>query len=115
MFALGKFASDTVSPRQGDVFVLFTDGLLEVTNKSGAEFELERITAVLSSRQHETLRALDNKILQAARGFGRTDDDESMAGGEMLISSYHGRRGPPLHWRFYFAHPELSAVLRVSQ
>jgi serine phosphatase RsbU (regulator of sigma subunit) len=54
MFALEKFASDKVSPRQADVFVLFTDGLLEVTNKSDAEFGLEGIKAVL--RQASTRR-----------------------------------------------------------
>lgn len=78
MFAPQEFASDTVSPRQADVFVLFTDGLLEVTNKSGAEFGLEGIKAVLSSSEHETLRALADRILQAARAFGHTDDDESL-------------------------------------
>ena len=60
------------------MFVLFTDGLLEVTNKAGAEFGLEGIKAVLSSSEHETLRALANRILQAARAFGHTNDDESL-------------------------------------
>jgi serine phosphatase RsbU (regulator of sigma subunit) len=31
MFALEEFANDKVSPRPGDVFVLFTDGLPELT------------------------------------------------------------------------------------
>ncbi|HEX8800919.1 MAG TPA: PP2C family protein-serine/threonine phosphatase, partial [Terriglobales bacterium] len=78
MFAPQEFASDTVSLRRADVFVLFTDGLLEVTDKSGAEFGLEGIKAVLSSSEHETLRALADRILQAARAFGHTDDDESL-------------------------------------
>jgi len=69
-----EFASDTVWPRQGDRFVRFTDGLLEVIDKSGAEFGLEGIKAVLWSSEHDTLRALAERILQAARAFGYYDE-----------------------------------------
>ena len=72
--SLAEFASDTVWPRQGDRFVRFTDGLLEVIDKSGAEFGLEGIKAVLWSSEHDTLRALAERILQAARAFGYYDE-----------------------------------------
>ncbi len=78
LFSPSEFAADFVSACKGDLFLLFTDGLLEVTNKAGAEFGIEGMMAVLSSTDHEPLKALADRVFEASRAFGRADDDQSL-------------------------------------
>jgi len=78
MFSSATFAVDFVSPGKGDLFLLCTDGLLEVTDKGNAEFGIPGMKAVLSSTDHQPLNAIADKVLAATEAFGQTHDDESL-------------------------------------
>lgn len=78
LFAPQEFLGDSITASTGDLFLLVTDGLLEVTNRAGAEFGLEGIKAVLSSADGQPLSGLAENIFAAARAFGHTADDESL-------------------------------------
>jgi len=78
LFSPREFGGDFVSPGKGELFLLCTDGLLEVANKAGAEFGITGMKAVLASLDHQPLNAVADTILEATRSFGRTDDDESL-------------------------------------
>ena len=78
LFSPKTFSADSVAGGKGDLFLLCTDGLLEVTNKANAEFGIEGMKAVLSSTDHEPLDAVADKVFAAAEAFGHNDDDESL-------------------------------------
>jgi len=78
MFSSATFDSGFVPACKGDLFLLSTDGLLEVTNKENAEFGVEGMKAFLSSTDHQPLNAVADNVFAATKAFGRTDDDESL-------------------------------------
>jgi Stage II sporulation protein E (SpoIIE) len=78
LFTPQEFVGDIFSAQAGDVFLLLTDGLLEVTNQSGAEFAVEGLKKVLLSAADKPLSTLADHIFEAAKAFGRTSDDESL-------------------------------------
>lgn len=63
---------------KGDLFVVATDGILEVADKRGEEFGLERLKQVIASGACDPLPHLATSILNAARGFGRQLDDQTI-------------------------------------
>jgi hypothetical protein len=78
LFSPQTFSADSIAGGKGDLFLLCTDGLLEVTNKANTEFGIEGMKAVLSSMGHEPLDAVADRVFAAAKAFGRSDDDESL-------------------------------------
>ncbi|HVI06851.1 MAG TPA: PP2C family protein-serine/threonine phosphatase [Candidatus Binatia bacterium] len=78
LFAPNSFSVETVPLCDGALFLLCTDGLLEATNKSGAEFGMEGMRAVLSSAEHQSLKGLADTVFERTKSFGHTDDDESL-------------------------------------
>ena len=78
LFSPQTFSADVVTVCKGSLFLLCTDGLLEVTNKANAEFGIEGMKNVLSSSDQETLNALADRIFATAKAFGHNDDDESL-------------------------------------
>jgi len=78
LFSPNTFSADSIAVGKGDLFLLCTDGLLEVTNKANAEFGIEGMKAVLASTNHEPLDVVADKVFAAAKAFGHSDDDESL-------------------------------------
>lgn len=62
----------------GDVFVLITDGLLEVENQAGQEFGLEGVKAVLAKHATEPLEMIWEAIVAAVLAHGKPADDQSL-------------------------------------
>ncbi|HZQ42997.1 MAG TPA: PP2C family protein-serine/threonine phosphatase [Acidobacteriaceae bacterium] len=62
----------------GDLFVVATDGILEVADKHGEEFGLERLNQVVASGARDPLPQLAARILAAARSYGRQLDDQTI-------------------------------------
>jgi hypothetical protein len=69
------FALDTAA---GDLFVVATDGILEVANKRGEEFGVGRLNDLIAAGPHDPLPQLAARILTAARNFGRQFDDQTL-------------------------------------
>jgi serine phosphatase RsbU (regulator of sigma subunit) len=62
----------------GDLLVVATDGILEVTNKLREEFGVERLKGVIGANANDPLPELAEKILETVRGFGRQLDDQTI-------------------------------------
>lgn len=72
------FVTKSVSFASGDVFVLLTDGLVEVSDKRGKEFSLERIETLMLQNRSLDSKALFEHILNAVNDYGPQRDDQTM-------------------------------------
>lgn len=78
MFDGQTFTNSGVAWNPGDLFLLVTDGLLEIEDASGQEFGLVGLKAVLVQHATEPLGAIFQSLLHAARSHGRTSDDQTL-------------------------------------
>lgn len=78
MFSASQFDGFPVPAAAGDLFVVATDGILEVANKREEEFGLERLNELIASGAHDALPELAARILDAARAYGRQIDDQTL-------------------------------------
>jgi hypothetical protein len=78
LLAVSRFDGETLETASGDLVVVATDGILEVANKGGAEYGVERLKDVIAANARDALPELAGKILAAARGFGRQFDDQTI-------------------------------------
>jgi sigma-B regulation protein RsbU (phosphoserine phosphatase) len=69
----------------GDLMVLYTDGLTEAMDDKGEQFGMERLTAALEARQGEPVERIRDEILDSvARWAPKQEDDITL-----LIMRYH--------------------------
>ncbi|HEY5381087.1 MAG TPA: SpoIIE family protein phosphatase [Acidobacteriaceae bacterium] len=73
-----QFDGFPLDASSGDLFVVATDGILEVANKQGEEFGMERLQAAIAQNHSDPLPELAGKILSAARTFGHQFDDQTI-------------------------------------
>ena len=78
MFADTQFTATPLDTRPGDLFVILTDGLTEVFDRREQEFGLERMKAIIVAHADGPLEMLERRILEAARGHGAQQDDQSL-------------------------------------
>jgi hypothetical protein len=78
MFDGQSFATGTVGCASEDLFLLLTDGLLEVTDKQGNELGLEGVKAVISAHGGDPLDAISQALLAGAAAHGQAADDQSL-------------------------------------
>ena len=69
-------AETTCSP--GDVFLVLTDGLIEVFDRSDREFGMEGVRATLAGNARSPLPQLEEALLTASRAHGTQLDDQSL-------------------------------------
>ena len=62
----------------GDLIVVATDGVLEVSNKAGEEYGVGRLKQVVAAHLRAPLPALAAEILASARSFGAQFDDQTI-------------------------------------
>jgi hypothetical protein len=73
-----KFDGETLQTASGDLVVVATDGILEVCNKPGEEFGVERLKEVIAANVRDSLPELAEKILASVRSFGAQLDDQTI-------------------------------------
>jgi serine phosphatase RsbU (regulator of sigma subunit) len=78
LLPFSQFDGFTLDAAAGDLFVVATDGILEVADKRGEEFGIERLNALIATGAQDALPLLATKILDAARGYGRQLDDQTL-------------------------------------
>jgi len=78
MFDRQSFSRSTVECDAGDLFLLLTDGVLEVENAKGEEFGLQGVKKAVASRAADPPHAIFQAILDAARHHGNASDDQSL-------------------------------------
>ncbi len=72
------FGGESMQMEPGDVVVVATDGVLEVSNKNGDEFGVERLEQMVAAHIASALPELAGKILEAAQAFGKQIDDQTI-------------------------------------
>ena len=72
------FQSMEVACQTGDIFVLLTDGLTEVFDRSGREMGMAPLKEVLGRSASQKLPDLFNSMRTTALNFGKQDDDQTM-------------------------------------
>jgi serine phosphatase RsbU (regulator of sigma subunit) len=78
MFPDTAYTSTRLDATPGDLFVILTDGLTEVFDRRGQEFGLERMKALVAAHGDGPLEVLERRILDAVRGHGSQQDDQSL-------------------------------------
>jgi sigma-B regulation protein RsbU (phosphoserine phosphatase) len=69
----------------GDVMVLYTDGVTETMDKGGEQFGIERLMAAVEGRRTEPVEKIRDAILDQVAQFGAQQDDDVT----LLIVRYH--------------------------
>ncbi len=72
------FTGEAIELLGGDLLVVATDGVLEVCDKQGEEFGIERVEKAIAGDAHGPLDGLAGTILQRARVFGKQVDDQTL-------------------------------------
>jgi sigma-B regulation protein RsbU (phosphoserine phosphatase) len=67
-----------IRPEPGDVFALYTDGLLEVTNAAGEEFGLKNLQAELWQCGKKPLDVICRSLQERIARHGAQFDDQSL-------------------------------------
>lgn len=74
-----SFSSRNVEGESGDLFVLLTDGLTEVENKSGAELGWEPIRDLIAAERTRPLPEIHDAVMRIVSAHGRQEDDQTIA------------------------------------
>jgi sigma-B regulation protein RsbU (phosphoserine phosphatase) len=80
---LGLFKNATYSGfnlviEPGDLLLLITDGLLDVTNTQGDDFGLDRIKRLLADLASQAPEQIVTEMFSAVKGFGPQTDDQTL-------------------------------------
>ena len=78
LLPVSGFTGDAINLATGDLLVVATDGVLEVCDRQGEEFGVERLTQTIAEGLQLSLPALAGAILDKARSFGRQLDDQTL-------------------------------------
>jgi serine phosphatase RsbU (regulator of sigma subunit) len=78
MFGGQEFVSGLVQCAPDFLFLLLTDGLLEVTNAGDEEFGLAGVKAVMSAHASDPPSATLQAVLDATNRHGHATDDHSL-------------------------------------
>jgi hypothetical protein len=82
-FPLGFFEGTRYETRRvacapGDVFALFSDGIVETTNAVDEQFGVDRVAAQLAAIASRPLEQILEAVIASAAAHGTSDDDRSM-------------------------------------
>jgi phosphoserine phosphatase RsbU/P len=76
--------------RDGDVLVLFTDGLIEAMNAEGEQFDMRRLCEVVELHRHEPADAIRSRVLSAVHDWMATQEDDL----SILVARYRAPAPP---------------------
>jgi hypothetical protein len=82
-FPLGMFPVDDYASRNGpcaagDLFVLYSDGIIEVANAADEQFGFERLESEIRNRASQPLETICESVMTASAAHGVPDDDRSL-------------------------------------
>jgi sigma-B regulation protein RsbU (phosphoserine phosphatase) len=74
----GEFQTSETAAEPGDLFALYTDGLLETANAKGEEFGVDRLKAELQKHGKERLETICRSLQESVAKHGAQFDDQSL-------------------------------------
>ncbi len=78
LLPVSEFEGHSLEVRPGDLLVVATDGILEVTDKLKNEFGTERLKSVIAANANGPLPKLAARLLETVRAFGPQLDDQTI-------------------------------------
>lgn len=78
LLPVSGFMGEAINLAAGDLLVVATDGVLEVCDRQGEEFGVERLTQTVEDGLQLSPPALAGTILDKARAFGSQVDDQTL-------------------------------------
>jgi hypothetical protein len=78
LLPVAAFDGQRMQTAPGDLLVVATDGILEVSNRGEEEFGVERVKDVIAANTWLPLAELSQQILGAAQAFGKQLDDQTI-------------------------------------
>jgi PAS domain S-box-containing protein len=72
----GSVIDNVAELHDGDVMVLFTDGMIEAMNAEGKQFDMHRLCALVEKHRHETPHAIQSQLMTAVQEWMVTQDDD---------------------------------------
>ncbi|NNE71453.1 MAG: serine/threonine-protein phosphatase, partial [Rhodothermales bacterium] len=79
----------TIHLQPGDVFVLYTDGVVESRAPDGEEYGYDRLLEVLADLRHESAGEIHNQLIADLNTFV-TDDGDYGDDMTMVVLKWHG-------------------------
>ena len=73
-----EFHSRRYEIHSGDLFLIFTDGLVEIMNSDGEEFGWDRLRAVVEKNRALSLRSISEAIFEEGARWGNVVDDRTL-------------------------------------
>ena len=75
----GKIRKSDPDDESGDIFVFYTDGLVEAQNQNGQTFDEKRLAVYVRNHLHQTTDDLLNGIFETAKDLaGKFHDDVTL-------------------------------------
>ncbi len=71
------FSSQFINYSAGDIFVLLTDGIIEVMDKKGEQFGLKKVEEILMNNSTHSARQIFDIMTDELNKFGKQKDDQS--------------------------------------
>ena len=78
LLPVSQFDGRRLQMDSGDLLVVATDGILEVCDRGGEEFGVERLEEAIAANAAAVLPEVAARILEATRVFGRQSDDQTV-------------------------------------
>jgi hypothetical protein len=78
LLPISGFTGEAIVLMPGDMLVVATDGVLEVSDKNEEEFGVERLEQTIEAHARRPLPDLAKSILEKARAFGKQTDDQTL-------------------------------------
>jgi serine phosphatase RsbU (regulator of sigma subunit) len=73
VFPESRYEADTVTLDPGDALILYTDGVIEVTDRRDVEFGLERLEATLRTHWSLPAHAMIESVVNATQAYSKAD------------------------------------------
>ena len=74
----GEFATSEIATEKGNLYALYTDGLLEAANAAGEEFGIKRFQEELQKQGGEPLEVIYRSLQESVAKHGAQFDDQSV-------------------------------------
>jgi hypothetical protein len=78
LLPVSGFTGAVIELKPGDLLVVATDGILEVSDRRDEEFGVERLEKTIEAHARRPLPELTQSILDKARAFGKQTDDQTL-------------------------------------